>query len=192
MPDPQHPLGDGEIAPMGGLWTTVAEPARWTSFLAADDTDDVEDRGTGLSAATRREMATMHTWAGTASIAGRSGPSGYCFGLRRFVDAELGALVDHSGGLPGYGSNMRWAAGRGVAAIALANVTYAPMADLTMQLLVELHRQGVLQAEPAPDAPLLREASSRLVELLSSWSDETATVLFADNVVLDEIGRAHV
>ena len=64
VPDPQHPLGDGEIAPMGGLWTTVAELARWTSFLAADDTDDVEDRGTGLSAATRREMATMHTWAG--------------------------------------------------------------------------------------------------------------------------------
>ena len=181
VPDPHHPIGDGEISPMGGLWTTVDDLARWTSFLDGE----APPVGT-LSTASRREMASMHTWVGMITIAGRAGPAGYGFGLRQFVDPELGPLVDHSGGLPGYGSNMRWAAGRGVAAIALSNLTYAPMSELTMQLLVEVHRQGGMPNVLPPAAPLLNDAAMRLVALLSAWNDHDADRLFADNVAPDE------
>jgi len=184
--DPMAPLGDGEIAPMGGLWSTVADLTIWSTWLAdAVRRPDAAD-WVGLQPASRCEMQRQHAYIGIVTPFGIRIANGYGFGLQVRQDANLGRMVTHSGGLPGYGSNMLWAVVRGVAVIALANVTYAPMADLTMQLLVELHRHGVLQAEPAPDAPLLLEASSRLVELLSSWSDETATVLFADNVALDE------
>ena len=42
-------------------------------------------------------------------------------------DPRLGLVVGHSGGLPGYGSHMRWIPDRGIGVIGLANVTYGGM-----------------------------------------------------------------
>ena len=66
-----EPLGDGAIAPMGGLWSCVSDLARWVTWLdgAFPPRDDVE---TGpLCRASRREMQqvyrafpTEHTAAG--------------------------------------------------------------------------------------------------------------------------------
>lgn len=176
MPDPEPPLGDGEIAPMGGLWSTVADLAKWVAWLDSP----------APTPAFRHEMQRIHTYQGTTELAGHRSPTGYGYGLNVRDDAVLGAVVAHSGGLPGYGSNMRWVRGRGVGAIALANATYAPMSTLTLQMLHALHVQGLVPPAPRPAAPLLMEAAPRLVALLNEWDDATAAALFADNVALDE------
>jgi CubicO group peptidase (beta-lactamase class C family) len=189
IPDPDPVLGDGEIAPMGGLWTTVTDLARWVAWLDAAVARPDDAAWVGLSTASRREMQRQHTYAGATDLAGRRCPSGYGFGLLVRDDPTVGTLVGHSGGLPGYGSNMRWCSGRGVGAIALANTTYAPMSELTMQMLDALHGAGLVPMSLSPGAESrfdLDGVARRLVALLDDWSDAEAVALFADNVALDD------
>ncbi|NDE59102.1 MAG: class A beta-lactamase-related serine hydrolase [Acidimicrobiia bacterium] len=183
--DGPEPLGDGEISPMGGLWSTVADLARWVAWL--DEANAGRDSGTGdLRASSRREMQTMNTYLGASTLDGVAAPSGYGFGLLVRDDATLGMVAGHSGGLPGYGSNMRWKKGSGVGVIGLANVTYAPMTVFTHRALSALHGAGFVPATSMQLASELRQRCERLVALLNSWNDDAARELFADNVVLDD------
>lgn len=181
-----EPLGDGELAPMGGLWSTVSDLARWVAWLDEATTTPAATNWVGLAPSSRREMQRVHTFIGVTSVAGRTCPAGYGFGLNLRADPELGTIVAHAGGLPGYGSNMRWFGGRGMGVIALANSTYAPMSVLTMQMLAALHQTGAVPPPATPKAPRFTETCHRLVALLNSWSDGAAEELFADNVALDE------
>jgi len=193
IPDLPHPIGDGEISPMGGIWTTVRDLSAWVSWL--DDANRIEHRtaGTGLAHASRRELQRMQTYVGTRTLAGTSAPSGYGFGLVVRDDPSLGKVVDHSGGLPGYGTNMRWVAGSGVGAIALANTTYAPMSQATMNMLYAYERLDGVRRATIDVSAALQACGAQLVELLNDWSDAAATRLFADNVEPDEslARRAH-
>ena len=186
VPDLPHPIGDGEISPMGGLWTNVRDLATWVAWLDDANTTPHQPGAVGLCPASRREMQRINTYVGVATLAGRSCPSGYGFGLNVRDDPALGTVVAHSGGLPGYGTNMRWLAGRGVGVIALANTTYAPMSDLTMRMLVALHDLGAVPTLRPVATPAFASAAQRLVALLDEWSDDVATTLFADNMALDE------
>ncbi|MFM2078693.1 MAG: hypothetical protein RJA49_2583, partial [Actinomycetota bacterium] len=184
--DLPHPLGDGEISPMGGIWTTVADLCTWISWLDRANAPTDDDVATSLSTSSRRELQRMHTYIGTRTLADVAAPTGYGFGLVVRDDPRLGKVVDHSGGLPGYGSNMRWVAGRSVGVIALANITYAPMSDLTMRMLYAADDLGVVRAAAVDVAPDLQRAAVDLVALLDQWQDGLAERLFADNVALDE------
>lgn len=188
--DQPAPIGDGELAPMGGLWTTVADLARWVSWLDDADSPPGSPAGSGaaggLSPASRREMQQVHTYIGMSTVADHTCPAGYGFGLNIRHDPVLGKVVAHAGGLPGYGSNMRWLSGRGVGAIALGNTTYAPMGALTMQMLDVLHRHEQVRPIAAPDAPAWTDAAHRLVALFNEWDHASAAALFADNVDPDD------
>lgn len=184
--DSLAPLGDGGIAPMGGIWTSVSDLARWVAWL--DDAwparDDIDDGP--LRRASRREMQQMQRYAGLKRLSDVDAPTGYGFGLLARDDPKLGMIVGHSGGLPGYGSNMRWLPGRRVGVIALANVTYAPMAELTYAVLRELDAAGQLPPVADSTHPLVDELGRRLIDLFAAWDDDRATALFTDNVELDE------
>ncbi|MEO6572069.1 MAG: serine hydrolase domain-containing protein [Ilumatobacteraceae bacterium] len=184
--DELAPLGDGLIAPMGGLWTTVADLAVWVAWLAdafpaRGDADDGP-----LCRASRREMQTTQRHVAVTDHHGRHVAGGYGYGLRVLHDPLLGVVVTHSGGLPGYGSNMRWLPGRGVGVIALSNTTYAPMTQLGGDLLELLHQQGRADTLASVVPERLDDAARRLVDLLNGWTDEGADDLFADNVDLDD------
>ena len=184
--DQPDPIGDGDMAPMGGLWTTVVDLATWIAwFDAANSAPDAPDV-IGLSTASRREMQRIHTYIGVRTVADRTCPAGYGFGLNVRDDPTLGTIIAHAGGLPGYGSNMRWFAGRGVGVIALSNTFYAPMSELTMRLMTALHEHGEVPVTSACIAPAWDAAATRLVSLLNDWDDAVATALFEDNVALDE------
>jgi CubicO group peptidase (beta-lactamase class C family) len=93
--------GDGLIAPMGGIWTTVADLVRWVAWL--DDAFPARDGDEDgpLSRASRREMQTVHTATGASTVRGVAAPGGYGYGLRVRVEDVLGTSVSHSGGFPG-------------------------------------------------------------------------------------------
>lgn len=187
---PELPIvGDGSLAPMGGIWSCVEDLAAWVAWFddALPARDDA-DHGP-LIRSSRREMQQIHRYAGVREIAGRSAPTGYGYGLLLRDDPLLGFLAGHSGGLPGYGSNMRWAPGRRLGVVALANTTYAHMAELTLQMLDALHEAGDLPVGGRRGGPLLVEidtAARRLVDLLNAWDDRAADELFTDNVAPDE------
>ena len=108
---------------------------------------------------------------------------GYGYGLNVLPHPTLGTVITHSGGLPGFGSNMRWVAGTGVGLVALSNSTYAPMAPTTDSVLDALATAGAVTSPPVVASPALVEASERLVAMLNGAGTDA---LFADNVDLDE------
>lgn len=178
--------GDGVIAPMGGLWTNVADLARWLAFMDdAFPARDGDDDGP-LRRSSRREMQSAQHATGETNIRGVSTRSSYGYGLRVIDDPGLGRVVSHSGGLPGYGSSMSWLPGRRVGVVALGDVTYARMSPLVFRLLDELRSQGVVPDTHHPMPPDLELAAALLIDLLGNWDDDAATALFADNVAADE------
>ncbi len=184
-------LGDGAIAPMGGLFTTVNDLVRWTSFLldawpARDDPDDAP-----LRRASRREMQQIQRGFAPRVVTARDGrqrtlSGGYGFGLNVMHHETLGSVVNHSGGLPGFGSNMRWAPRAGVAVVGLANSTYAWMAAVTAAVLDALVTNGLVEARTPTASKAVRDAAEILVALHNDWDDSLARACFADNVTLDD------
>lgn len=179
-------LGDGMIAPMGGLWSTVRDLARWVAFLDdAFPARDGDDPGP-LRRSSRREMQTPQRPAGTPTVRGAPLPAHYGLGLTTFDDPTLGRVVAHSGGLPGYGSNMAWLPGRRLGVVALSNTTYAPMSHLNFRLLDLLHEQSAPGPATVECPDELADAAHALVALLSDWDDVRADALFAENVAPDD------
>jgi CubicO group peptidase (beta-lactamase class C family) len=117
-------------------------------------------------------------------------PAGYGAGLTVVEDEAIGRMVAHSGGLPGFGSNMRWVPERQIGVVALGNLRYAEMAAMTRSALEALADEGHLdRIAPRRERSVpatLRDAVDRLVALLNDWDDERARSLFADNVELDD------
>lgn len=185
IPDGLTPLGDGEIAPMGGLWTTIPDLAQWVMWLN-EANGNTDSQTAQLNAASRRDMQVMHTYAGVIALDGDKAPTGYGYGLMMRDDPDLGIVNSHSGGLPGYGSNMRWVAGRGLGVVAMSNTTYAPMAIFTHRVLKMLNTANLIPAARISVAPILQQRSEQLVALLNHWDSEQTRLIFADNVALDE------
>ncbi len=185
IPDGLEPLNDGEIAPMGGLWTTVGDLARWVIWLNQAH-HNFDARTAQLSVASRLDMQAMHSYAGVIALDDEKAPTGYGYGLMIRDDPDLGIINSHSGGLPGYGSNMRWLPGRAIGVVAVSNTTYAPMSVFTHRVLKMLHNANLIPKHKIAISDVLQKRSEQLVALLNQWTDEQAHALFTDNVALDE------
>jgi CubicO group peptidase (beta-lactamase class C family) len=124
------PDSSGAFAPMGGIYSCVRDLARWVAgFADAFPARSDPDGDHPLGRAARREMQLpqvaipaagppAYRFTGPAAIS-------YGFGLFAENDPSLGSISHHSGGYPGYGSQMRWHPATGLGAIVLANSTYA-------------------------------------------------------------------
>ena len=194
----------GAFAPMGGIFSCVTDLARWVVGFAAAFPPGKPETGSAhpIRQATRREMQlpqVLTGWDKPAAFPGDAAPalSAYGFGLFVEDDATFGRIVSHSGGYPGFGSNMRWHPASGTGVIALGNSTYSGMMTLATRLLdvVLRHREppghgyGVALAPagkhgtgPWPETLAAREAVSAL---LRSWDDTQASRLFSPNVAQD-------
>ncbi|HEU5421756.1 MAG TPA: serine hydrolase domain-containing protein [Streptosporangiaceae bacterium] len=199
-PDPY-----GAFAPMGGVFSTVADLARWVSGFAGAFPPG--DPGTGgphpLSRATRREMQLPQLAIITGPGGSFPGGAGISYGFGLFIedDPAFGAVVQHSGGYPGYGSQMRWHQATGIGTIVLGNGTYAHAGALASRMLAELLGQlgagpagvtsaGALVRGPAPAGsrpwPETLAARAAADRLLQAWDDELAARLFTPNVEWDQ------
>jgi CubicO group peptidase (beta-lactamase class C family) len=197
----------GAFAPMGGVFSTVADLATWSAGFAAayppDDTataDGPPPDPHPLSRASRRQMQLPQAvtgWRAPDRIPGGppAAPSYYGFGLFVDEDPAVGRIVSHSGGYPGFGSNMRWHPATGTAVIALGNGTYSPMyalAELVLKALLTRSPaahvalapavRGTRAGAPWPETLAAADAASALVE---DWDDARADALFSENVALD-------
>ena len=184
--------GYGALAAMGGLFSTVRDLATWVGgFLDAFPARSDAEGPHPLRRSSRREMQQGHRPAGVEVLAHaphevpRLRVSAYGFGLERHTDPEVGTIVSHSGGYPGFGSYMAWHPASGLGVIALGSLRYAPMRPAAHEALRDLVLAGVSPRRAPSPIPALDEAAAAVDRLLETWDDAAADALFAMNMDLD-------
>ncbi|HEY1126622.1 MAG TPA: serine hydrolase domain-containing protein [Actinomycetota bacterium] len=186
-------LGDGAYGAMGGLVTTIPDLARWVAFqLSAWPPRDQADPGP-LRRSSLREMQQLAR--ATPITVRRETPDapllvtagGYAYGLGASQTCWTGHLVGHTGGLPGWGSILRWLPGSGVGVVAMMNVTYGgpALGESMQEALLALHRSGGLTPRVTQPSTALREVMGQVNGLLARWDDGDARKLAAENFFLD-------
>ncbi len=185
-------LPDGDGAAMGGLITTLDDFARYVAFhLAAWPARDDADDGP-VRRATVREMHLPRIFSGfsaNALLTDNKTPnprvSFYGYGLGWSRD-KLGVVtVGHSGGLPGYGSNYRFAPDHGIGVMAFSNLRYGPVYQLTARALNLLLERASLPPRAQQVSAILAERKAQVAELIRTWDPKLIAAIGAENFLLD-------
>lgn len=149
-------------APLGGLWSTVADMARYAAYLASPDDRVVRPE-------TVEEMCRPLIM---TDVDGWSGAYGLGFGMGRRGDR---VFVGHGGAMPGFLTGLRVRRKEGVGAIVFANATSGA---LTLGLATDLV-EAVLDAEPSLVSAWVPEAPQPDLEgLLGLWWSEGSPITF--------------
>ena len=183
-------LANGSFGAMGGMLTTLSDLGRYVgAYLAAWPARDGSETGP-VRRASLREMQQVWRPSPASVTSGTSGlqlnSGGYGFGLRVAQTCAFPTVVSHSGGLPGFGSLMRWLPEYGVGVIAFGNRTYSGWARTVDASLDALARTGALQPRVVQPSPALVSARNAVAGLVVKWDDAVADRIAAQNLYLDE------
>lgn len=185
-------LEDGAGAASSGLMSSSRDMARYVGMmLAAFPARDESERAPAL----RRTLREMQAGAGyplllvnrplpDAQFTAVAGSYGY--GLFSLNDCTWGRMVVHNGGLPGFGSVMRWLPDHGVGMVVLGNLTYADTAALTRAAMNLLQNTGALKPRQAKPSPTLIHMAQATTDLILDWNDDRARAIAAGNLFLDK------
>jgi CubicO group peptidase (beta-lactamase class C family) len=184
-------LPDGEFGAMGGLITTLEDFSRYVAMHLAAWPPRDEAEVFPVQRATLREMhrpaEVLAVLTDHPALAGQPNPrvAAYSYGLSWNADTAGNIWVRHAGGLPGFGSEYRFLPDHGVALIAFANLTYAPMSAINgraMQLLLEKAR---IPARVPQVSPWLRRRAEQVAAWIQQGDPATAVAAFAPNLFQD-------
>jgi len=120
----------------------------------------------------------------TGTVALSAGGYGYGLGVRQ--SCLFPVSISHTGGLPGFGSLMRWLPEHGVGIVALGNLTYTGWSGVAEQALRLLDGTGGLVPRQPQPAPVLAERREQVSRLVVRWDDALADSVAAMNLYLDE------
>jgi CubicO group peptidase (beta-lactamase class C family) len=188
---PEPILPHGSFGAMGGLWTNAPDLARYVAFLmSAYPPRDEADNGPIKRSSARemqqsRRLSPVSAFRPTVDGPLQIGVSSYGYGLGVSQDCRFAYVVGHGGGLPGYGSLMRWLPEYGVGLIGLSNQTYQGFNTLFNDTLTALHRTGALQPRVAQPSQALLKAQQDVSQLIVKWDESLANRIAADNLFLD-------
>jgi len=185
-------LPDGAFGSMGGVLTTVSDLGKWVGFmLDAWPARDGTERGP-LRRSSLREMQQVARFNGASAVRDTTlgtvalSAGGYGFGLGVRQTCLFPISIAHSGGLPGFGSIMRWLPDYGVGVVALGNLTYTGWGPVAAQSLDLLSRTGGLTPRVPQPAPVLVAMHDQVSRLVTKWNDALADSIAAMNLYLDE------
>lgn len=182
-------MRDGAFGAMGGVETTARDYARWMAFLlAAWPPRDGPDEGPVKRSTVRDLVSSINHMPPIDRAKDLGEPCrqsiGYAAGLRVIGDCELGRVLTHGGGYPGYGSNMILLPDAGVGAFVFSNKTYTGLSVANFRTLLLLRRAGAI-----PDRPVaVSTGLARAYELAKqAWTAGSVEGLpLAVNVPLDQ------
>ncbi len=180
-------LHDGIYGAMGGMITSIESFSKYVAlhqqaWPPRNDADEGPLR--------RSSIREMHQpWRFNSLNAqfvypdGRKCPvaTAYGYGLRWTRDCEGRTIIEHSGGLPGFGSNWKIFPEYGLGVILFANVTYANTSTINLQVLDTLIRAAKLRPASLPPSAILKERQSALLKLLPNWNNAISSGIFAEN-----------
>ena len=187
-------MKDGAFGAMGGMETSADDYAHWVRFLlSAWPARSDADKGP-VRRSTVREIVTGSNFAaGVMRNAAIGGPpcrqaSAYGMGWRVLDDCDLGQVVTHTGGYPGYGSVVLLLPEKGVGVFAFSSRTYGAPSLPAFRAALALQKAGALQATPHPVSAGLASAYDQARAIWKS-ADINAAPL-ANNVLLDRDAAA--
>jgi hypothetical protein len=146
-----------------------------------------------LKRSSLREMQLVARFAGGNAARTSSGDlaytsGGYAYGLRVSQNCLFNHIVAHSGGLPGFGSQMRWLPEYGVGIVALGNLTYTSWGAPIDAAYEVLAKAGALAPRVVQPAPVLVDMQQKVTRLVQQWQQPLADSIAAMNLFLDESG----
>ena len=190
------PLAHGAFGSMGGMLTSSRDLGKYVAYhLAAwPPRDDPEDGPVKRSS--RREMQSA--WRPSSFFVTRPSPDAqieattgsYGYGLGSSQTCEFAHIVSHSGGLPGFGSHMRWLPDYGVGIFSMANLTYDGARPAVDEAFEALRKTGALRPRELPPSEILVSTSKAITKLWQSWDDRAAAEIAADNFFEDSPAAA--
>lgn len=181
-------LGPGTFGAMGGVATSANDYARYIAWVLSawpprDGAEDSILRRASVREITRPSNYTQLFTSPDPSGCARS--SAYGFGVHSQNDCILGFHFQHSGGLPGFGSNVLFVPNRDLAVFAFANRTYAPASRVVRDAANLLVKSGAFPVRAPALSPSLRTALAAAVHIYSSGDVMSEPDVFAMNFFLD-------
>jgi CubicO group peptidase (beta-lactamase class C family) len=184
-------LPHGSFGAMGGMLTSIRDLSRYVAaFLDAWPPRDGPEVGP-VRRASLREMqqpwrpSTTRVVLDKSTNATHLTASSYGFGLSVTQTCEMRAIVAHGGGLPGYGSLMRWLPDYGVGIIAFGSLTYTGWNRPVGEAIDLLIKTGGLQPREVQASAALVGARAAVSKLIVRWDDDQADRIAAENLYLD-------
>ena len=188
----EPPLPHGAFGAMGGMLTSTRDLGRYVGFLmSAWPPRDGPDTGP-VKRASLREMQQMTrvrpatVTGGTNGVPVALNSLGYGYGLGVRQTCDIKSVVSHSGGLPGFGSQMRWLVDEGVGFIAMGNLTYTGWGGVLDQATAAMAKTGALTRRMAEPSQALLTAKNDVTSLIQKWDDGLADRIAAVNLFLDQ------
>jgi CubicO group peptidase (beta-lactamase class C family) len=188
----EPPLPDGSFGAMGGMLTSSADLSRWVALML----DAWPPRDGAESPVLKRSSLREMQQVGRFNAAGASydrrteslalNVAAYGYGLGVSQNCLFGHVVAHSGGLPGFGSQMRWLPEYGVGIIALGNLTYTGWGGPITAAFEVLAREGALVPRVVQPAPVLLALQEQVTRLVQRWQQPLADSIAAMNLFRDE------
>lgn len=182
-------LGPGAFGAMGGLITTANDYARYVAWVLAawpprDGAEDAILKRSSVREITR--PANYMTVVAPAEPSGCARAISYGYGMAPFTDCVLGSHFGHSGGLPGFGSNVLFLPQRGVAVFAFTNRTYGPASRAVREAANLLAQSGAFPARVTPLSPGLVDMAHAVERIYEAGDVLVARQVLAPNILLDQ------
>jgi CubicO group peptidase (beta-lactamase class C family) len=181
-------LGPGTFGAMGGLATSANDYARYLAWVLSAWPARDGAEGAMLKRASVREIARPSSYAqviAAADPATCSRSAAYGFGVISQNDCILGFHFGHSGGLPGYGSNVLFMPNRDLAVFAFANRTYAPASRAVRDAANLLVKSGAFPVRETPLAPGLEAMLAAATRIYASGDVLSERTALAMNFLMD-------
>jgi D-alanyl-D-alanine-carboxypeptidase/D-alanyl-D-alanine-endopeptidase len=182
-------MKDGAFGAMGGVETSADDYAKWVAFLlSAWPARDGADTGP-VKRSTVREIVTGANFvgAGMRNAAYGGAPcrqaSAYGMAWRVIDDCDLGRVVTHTGGYPGYGSVVMLLPDKGAGLFAFASKTYAGASLPAYRAMLTLAKAGALEDRTLPATPGLASAYDAARAVWRTAAIEN--VPLANNMLMD-------
>jgi CubicO group peptidase (beta-lactamase class C family) len=185
-------LGDGAYGAMGGLISSIEDFSKYISYhLQAWPARNEPEYGP-LKRSSLREIHHPSNFIELSSYVHRpcSVTNAYCYGLIWSKNSDGIVSVNHTGGLPGFGSNWVILPEHGIGLVSFANRTYAKMDLINTSIIDATVTLADLKQRQLPVSKILSERKEQIIKLIlyNNWNinDPQVSAIFAENFFSDQ------
>jgi D-alanyl-D-alanine-carboxypeptidase/D-alanyl-D-alanine-endopeptidase len=189
--DAQPRAADGAFSAAAGLVTTAADYSRFIAWVLSTWDSKADVKGI-LDPASLREAGRG---AVLSQVGGRSRSGAgkedcpvawqYGYGFYIVTDCELGTMLRHPGGLPGFGSQLLLLPRAGIGIFAFANLTYARLTAPVIEAAVKLQHEGLAPPQLQSLSAALRRAAQAIGEMYRATDVAIDPAVLAENFLQD-------